>query len=489
MSRRERRNRRLQERGSKLDLGDRFRVVGPLGDGGLGTVLKVEDTSINELRAVKVLNPLFSRDYSKKMGFEREIKIIENLNHPNIVTVFGYGEARNGSPFMVMEFIRGITLEERLKEKKQLTVEEAIPIFIAIAEAVESAHVQGIIHRDLKPNNIMLIDNPEGGPPSVKVVDFSISRLRQEGVHRTTNLTQNGEIFGSPFYMSPEQCQAEEIDKRSDIYSFGCLMYETLTGKPPFHGSNPVNIVMQHLAAKPKPFSRTNIDNKVPPIVELVVMQCLEKYPHLRFQSMTELKNALINAKDPHATIGKSVKVIFGPTVVILILLLFIEMLLLAHSTGKGRALINSFTGIYKKYPIISKDPNYAGGERTLYEADGARNLDEAFMIAVKKEVPLFGAQLTGVDLRGKRIVGAVLNSVNLNRADLSGSEFIDCQMHDCLLQDCTAIGATFTRCQFTGGKFESCDFSYSRFELCDKPSAMNNCKLTGASINGVIEQ
>jgi serine/threonine protein kinase len=191
------------------------------------------------------------------------------------------------TPFLVMELIDGDTLSERLKRTGRLTLEEAIPIFVQTCFGLGYAHDQGIIHRDIKPSNIMLLNGIESGAEgSIKIVDFGIAKFAQNDAGELQALTRTGEIFGSPFYMSPEQCAGERVDYRADIYSLGCVLFEALTGTPPCVGESALSTMMQHQTLKPPSLKEASMGVEFPPELELIVAKMLDKTPEKRYQKL-----------------------------------------------------------------------------------------------------------------------------------------------------------------------------------------------------------
>jgi hypothetical protein len=191
-----------------------------------------------------------------------------------------------------MDFLEGESLADIIRRDKQVPVKRMIPIFMQACEALEHAHQKGVIHRDLKSSNIMLIDF-EGKKDFVKVVDFGIAKLMPSSGKQSQNLTQTGEVFGSPIYMSPEQCMAQSLDARSDIYSMGAMMYESLTGQPPLMGNSIIDTMQMHMSTPPKPFRESRPDLDIPEALERVVLKALAKKPEQRYQSMQELRDAM----------------------------------------------------------------------------------------------------------------------------------------------------------------------------------------------------
>lgn len=231
-----------------------YRPLEVLGEGGMGIVLKVEDTTDGKLYAIKLLRASFLDDDATLKRFEKEAEAAMLLHHPGIVSAREYGLGQGQVPYMVMDFVEGECLADRLK-RGPIQINEALDIFIAIGEALEYAHEQGVIHRDIKPSNVMLVKDPASGRTKVKLVDFGIARIILSGKGSACSLTQTGEIFGSPHYMSPEQCLGQESDASSDIYAFSCLMYECVSGQTPFVGTNSVKIILSHLEENPAPLT------------------------------------------------------------------------------------------------------------------------------------------------------------------------------------------------------------------------------------------
>ncbi|HEY9868924.1 MAG TPA: serine/threonine-protein kinase, partial [Candidatus Obscuribacterales bacterium] len=217
------------------------------------------------------------------------------LEHPNVVQVHDSGITEDGRPYLVMSYIEGRSLGEILEEEDRLEPERAIRIFSQVCDALAHAHHKGVVHRDLKPNNIMLVKT-EASTDVVKIVDFGIAKLVAPDGTDTQTLTRTGETFGSPWYMSPEQCLAQRLDSRSDIYSLGCVMYHALTGKPPLAGESAFETMTFHVSKKPRPFKSVRPDLGVQPELERVVRVAMEKIPEERWQSMTEFRDQLLGA-------------------------------------------------------------------------------------------------------------------------------------------------------------------------------------------------
>jgi serine/threonine protein kinase len=289
--------------GTVLD--SRYRLDKMIGKGGMGTVYLATHLFLQTPVAIKILHRHWSGDSSVLERFRREARASAQIRHPNIVSVTDYGvTADAGLAYIVMEFLEGIDLRERIKREKQLSYMEALTIVEQTCAAMQAAHNVGIIHRDLKPDNIWLQKGEEGAE-RVRVLDFGIAKLRN--IADTNTLTQTGMVIGTPYYMSPEQCRGENIDNRSDIYSLGVVIYEMLTGRIPFEGANPVQVVLKHNSAPPPPLSAFRPD--MPPELERVTLRALAKEPDARQQSAHELAREFREALGilPSVTIESSI--------------------------------------------------------------------------------------------------------------------------------------------------------------------------------------
>ena len=268
-------------------LGDRYEIGDTLGRGGMAEVHEAYDLRLGRRVAVKILRPELARDPTFHQRFRREAHSAAALNHPNIVAVYDTGEDTLGSgptavtvPYIVMELVDGMTLRQLLASGRRLLPERALEITSGILAALDYSHRHGIVHRDIKPANVMLTKSGE-----VKVMDFGIARaLAAQG----QTMTATSQVMGTAQYLSPEQARGEVVDARSDLYSTGCVLYELLTGRPPFIGESPVSVAYQHVSERPVPPSE--LDSQVVPQVDAVVMRALAKSPDERYQSASEFK-------------------------------------------------------------------------------------------------------------------------------------------------------------------------------------------------------
>jgi serine/threonine-protein kinase len=274
-----------------MTLASKYYVLSVLGYGGMSVVYKGKQLGKSRIVAVKTLRVQGLSDERTIKRFQREAELLSHLNHPRIVQVSHYGTTARGQPYFVMDYLTGVNLSDLLKQQGPLPALRVKDIFSQVCGAVDHAHRCGVVHRDLKPGNIMLIGRDENGD-MVKVVDFGIARFEEEA----QRLTRMGEVWGSPIYMSPEQCTGTALDARSDIYSIGICMYEALTGRVPYLGKNYVETMSLQIMADPKPFSQVCPGVLFPPDLERVVRKTLEKEPDRRYQTMSELRADLEQA-------------------------------------------------------------------------------------------------------------------------------------------------------------------------------------------------
>ncbi|MBZ0184906.1 MAG: protein kinase, partial [Candidatus Obscuribacterales bacterium] len=286
--------RRGLSRGDVLD--GRYRIVRIIGTGGMGTVYEAEHVVLLNRVALKIMRPEFLSDRMVTARFEQEARACAALTHANLVSVQDCGATDNGEPYLVMEFLQGHNLIEIINVEKRLDLDRFFGIFLPVVKGLSYAHQNGVIHRDLKPGNIIIIEGPEGRDLP-KIVDFGVAKLDDLGPAMQM-LTQTGEVFGSPSYMSPEQCKGLPVDARSDIYSLGCVMYEALTGKQAFAGHNIMTILHSQLNEAPKELTAAIGDDSIPEALVDVIMQCLEKEREDRFDSCEDLLAHMQKAKD-----------------------------------------------------------------------------------------------------------------------------------------------------------------------------------------------
>ncbi|MCA9804611.1 MAG: protein kinase [Cyanobacteria bacterium HKST-UBA02] len=273
-----------------------------IGKGGMSSVFKGRHTQIDRPVAVKVMHEHLVSEENALLRFQKEAQAAGKLDHPNIVKVADFRVGEGGFSFLVMDYVPGVSLAQAIRKQGVLSCRQAVDIFSQACDALQHAHSHGVIHRDLKPSNIMLVDSEsEDGKPQVKLLDFGIAKILPQHGGSGQKLTQTGEVFGSPLYMSPEQCMGKPLDVRSDIYSMGCLMYETLTGTPPIVGANTFETFFKHTTEMPASIKTHRSDLPNYREIDAIILKAMAKNPADRYQSMAELKVdllALFDEKD-----------------------------------------------------------------------------------------------------------------------------------------------------------------------------------------------
>ncbi len=280
-----------------------YEVTALLGEGGMGQVYRARDTTLGRDVALKILPDAFTRDADRLARFQREAKVLASLNHPNIAQIHGL-EQTDGQQALVMELVEGEDLAQRIA-RGPVPLDEALPIARQIAEALEAAHEQGIIHRDLKPANIKV--RPDG---TVKVLDFGLAKALETNVASAAvddsptitspAQTMHGVILGTAAYMSPEQARGKPLDKRTDIWAFGCVLYEMLTGRRAFGGDDVSETVTAILRDSP---DWTRMPSATPAALRRLLRRCLEKRADHRLAHIADAKLELDEALDPRETV------------------------------------------------------------------------------------------------------------------------------------------------------------------------------------------
>ncbi len=268
-------------------IGGHYQLISLVGRGGMSAVFKARHQLLEKIVALKVLIPHFRLDRQMLLRFQQEAISVSRLDHKNIIKIYEFAVPDDQEPYLVMDFVRGASLSDEI-EQGRLPAARAINIFDQICDALSHAHKMGVIHRDLKPSNIMLVREQDGSEV-VKIVDFGIAKILAPE-ETDAKLTRTGEIFGSPLYMSPEQCLGKTLDARSDIYSLGCVIFETLTGEPPFAGLNVLDTVHQHIYEPPPLIEQTGVTLERSAAVNAIILKCLAKSPADRYQTMGQVK-------------------------------------------------------------------------------------------------------------------------------------------------------------------------------------------------------
>src|SRR5512146_471293 len=268
-------------------LGDRYRLVAHIGSGGMGAVYRAEHVVLGKRMAVKVLRPELSDDEDLVRRFQHEAIAASQIGQENIVAVTDFGRTPHGALYFVMEELDGVSLSALLHDGP-LPLERAAMLLAQICRALAAAHERGIVHRDLKPDNVIVLRRDDGSD-FVKVVDFGIAKSR--AVPERPRVTRAGTIIGTPEYMAPEQGAAASVDHRADIYAFGVLAYELVTGGVPFHAQNAIATVLEHQTKAVVPPGQ--LRPGMPPEFETLVMKALAKRPEARHQTMAEVATEL----------------------------------------------------------------------------------------------------------------------------------------------------------------------------------------------------
>ena len=278
--------------GTEVDNGE-YRILERLGVGGMGSVYKAEQPAMNRLVAIKVLHPRYANRNDLVSRFRREARAMSQLQHPNTARVYKFGQLPDGAPYFVMDYLEGKNLAHVVRAEGPMKAERAIPIMVQVCGALDEAHVAGIIHRDLKPENVFL--TKQGGTEDFpKVLDFGLAKVSEKQMGRgSMMLTQQGMVFGTPEFMSPEQTQGAALDRRSDVYSLALIMYELLTGKLPFDATKPIDIMRAHLQDPPIPLNERVSGLHFSDELQAALAKALAKKPDDRHATAKEFGEAL----------------------------------------------------------------------------------------------------------------------------------------------------------------------------------------------------
>jgi serine/threonine-protein kinase len=269
-----------------------YRIVKTLGAGAAGEVYLVENLVMRRLEALKVLKKVEQNqaDLVAQGRFKREVRAAQLVAHQNIVATYDAGQLADGRMYLTMEYVEGVSLHDLVQQRGALPIVLACGILAEAADAIHCAHTAGVVHRDIKPHNIILADHPNG--KIVRILDFGMAKILDTSLQESMVLSADGAIFGTPQYMSPEQCRGNPPDPRTDIYALGCVAFELLLGEPPFRGGLAV-MFASHLKTPPRVPSKVDPDAGIPPELDAIVLRCLAKPVEQRFQTGGDLCAAL----------------------------------------------------------------------------------------------------------------------------------------------------------------------------------------------------
>ncbi len=274
-------------------LDGQFQILQKIGKGGMGSVYKALQPAMNRMVAVKILHPKFTSRRDLASRFRREARAMSHLTHPNTAKVFLYGELDDGSLYIVMELLEGKNMNQTVRSEGPMPLDRAIGILVQVCSALEEAHRAGMIHRDLKPENVFLCQQA-GMKDYAKVLDFGLAKVTEREMRPgSIALTQEGMVFGTPEFMSPEQAQGKKLTAVSDIYSLAVILYEALTGKLPFDAKTGMEFIQHQVMTKPLTLAQRAPNRSFPPLLQEVFDKALEKDPTKRFPTALDFSKAL----------------------------------------------------------------------------------------------------------------------------------------------------------------------------------------------------
>ena len=273
-------------------IGGHYEILSKIGSGGMSTVYKAKHTLLDRIVAIKFILPKLIHDEQTTKRFQQEAKAASELKHDNVCAVNEFGIHDENQAFLVMEYFEGRSLADLIREEGTIEYDRALLIIKQLCSGLDHAHSKGVIHRDIKPSNIILTKDSDGYD-SIKIVDFGIAKLIRDD-QSGPNLTQTGEVFGTPSYMSPEQCHGLKVDNRSDIYAVGCVLYEMVEGHPPFQGDSNMAVLMAHCNDSPEPISKTLPSEAIWEVIQL----CLKKDPEDRYNDLEQLSGDIEKLSD-----------------------------------------------------------------------------------------------------------------------------------------------------------------------------------------------
>ncbi|MBY0550145.1 MAG: serine/threonine protein kinase [Candidatus Obscuribacterales bacterium] len=434
--------------GTVLD--SRYEIVAHIGDGGMGSVFKARELGLERFVAVKMLHPSLIGDKEHQERFKREGAVLSKLEHPHILQCFRFGVWNGMFPYIAMEYVQGKSLSSLIAENGRLDSERAIALGKQICRAMEHAHRHKIVHRDLKPANIMVLQDASGNE-SIRVLDFGLAKVVAEAGRASQHLTNTGDLIGSVYYMSPEQCLGKPCNAVSDVYSLGCLLYEALTGSPPLMADTPVGLMYLHANSIPELISRKLPQADLPAGLDAVLARSLEKDPARRFQSMEQFEvdlDLVASGRGAEVTIsaprkvkvngkGRSVSLL---TVLGIIVLSGLGLAILLRSRAPvGPPFAINKSGDAGRVVLRHLDPYNFYYDPTMVR--------EERILKIKEWLKKYG----GIDLQGRVTTLAMLSSIYFEGGaeDRKQASYYGRQMTDALallMRDETVIGGLKSR-------------------------------------------
>jgi tRNA A-37 threonylcarbamoyl transferase component Bud32/tetratricopeptide (TPR) repeat protein len=387
----------------------KFQFIREIGRGGMGVIYQARHLILKKIVAVKMLHPHLASPNAVQR-FQIEGRAASALSHPNIVAMMDMGVTEAGLPYIVMEYVDGVTLAQCLEKSGPMAVERALKIFIQVCDALAHAHGRSILHRDIKPSNIMLVENATG-VEEARVMDFGIAKMIDDAESGMQHLTKTGDTLGSPLYMSPEQARGERMAATSDIYSFGCVIYETLAGTPPFAGKTQMETMLMHMNNQPPSLSAQG--KNLAPELSAIIAKALEKNPELRYQSMIEMRNdlAAVHARGGRGlgrfTLGDQAVFRLHPAIIVIAVAFLV-----------GAVSMASWPVLSQKWRDIA-----ASVEKHNQQERRTRSLEQAIIkgsLSVDLTKASLGFKANDDDLR------ILQNNTKVERLNLSGTDVSD---------------------------------------------------------------
>ncbi len=433
-------------------LDGKYEFIKLIGSGGMGVIYKARQIILNRPVAVKMLHSHMISDKAL-MRFQREGKAGSTLSHQNITVVLDFAVSEHGQPYMVMDFEVGQTMAQMIESQGALSASFVVDSIIQVCHGLAHAHERGVLHRDLKPSNLMVVSNASAAP-QIKILDFGVAKIIEDGDSKNKQLTRTGETMGSPPYMSPEQALGPNIDKRSDLYSLGCVMFECLSGTPPFMAENVFNIMMSHANQEPPTLKEASLGNSFPNELERIVKKLLQKKPAERYQSAEELEADLqrfklgrsVPAKNDNAPRRKilSTPVTISLVAGVLAIAVTVPFILRSISPTINIANPNGITGGTKNIGADSSGQNSNGqvstgknGAAKGSNSEIPKPLTEAQLMAESQKNSMDDSTILG----GKAFITSYLASNN-------GHVHLELGSHDISDQDLQQLLDQATTCQ-----------------------------------------